>query len=1288
MADTFEMEFEAQVEALAIVDAMQRERDSILSARRANTAEGIAALRKQNASKKQLLKSDLKKSNAFVKKLRSINSEGIQQCARDTETLNLTLFISEIVNAVVATTYKAVDASNMVRLCICIHQKYEEFCTPLVSGLKQALLSPPEDDPDAGKRKRIQIRFLVELFQAGLFDDEKFFLQLLKSLLGRDRSSSAQSMEGKSRQKSVDLQGLGTFVKYGSEALMGFVPRRVSEVALKAGKPVEEMPLKLLCSAATATEARELVETSYQQLCRDLIQAYQDYLRREAKMEKDRLIHGTGTEQKQAELDKAKKLYEKLLSIVSTISECTAMAMPVLQVEKEEEDGTGGLSVWADGREAEDPIAKGGLHGDPESRAFYEDLPDLLAAVPLTVLGLTPEQAQSMREKWEKEALERSEAVEEEADGEDEAEAPASESKTEAKEGEAEDGVDESKYAKLLTLLTEKLPESVNKAKADEFCASFCYLATKNARKKLVQALVRIPRQRLELAPNYARIVASLSRLYPEIGPAVMDALKSEFFGILRAKTQVFFENKIKSVRFLAELVKFRVAPPITAFRMLKALLGDFSNHGVQLLAVLLETCGRFLYLLPYTRDRMEEVLKTVLRLRRVRNLDPNMQTVIEAAYFAVKPPERVQRAAKRPLTPVQQYVRYLVLERVGQQGVSAEGLIKSLRRLPWEDEAEQVQVHVVKAALKVARTKYVSLPHLADCLSGLASHRPDVVTALVDRVWEEVQRGMETPHKREIQRMLGLVRLLGELYNFTAVSGSVVFDLLYHLVNHGHALPETLPASASASAPASAPAPNVPLSAEVAAAEATQALASRPALKFDPRWFCPTDAPTDLFRAQVVCELLNTCGLYYVAGKARDRLSRFLVFFQRYLLTKRFVPLHVEFTLLDTLDQLEQLAREAVVEAQRLDAKKRGGAVKAAETQANVFPRFETYEAAQAAVDVYETAESVVVGTGQGVGGVEADLDEEEQEDSDEDDDEEDDEEEEEGEDEGEEEEGSDSEDDGADSEDERRRQREEQDEAAAQELRSEQIAARMMEKLRIAEEDDEFESAFKHVMQESVSAVSAKSSDLNKMVIPAVLPKPKNAYARPQDDDGLFDREMAEMLEETGPRGQAPKGITFKLLSRDSKGRFETRQLQLPEDSSMALKLAKAEEQQRAEKQYLKERVLQLEQLAAETELGGVEAEHARQNAVAARGSARGGRSTQPQTRPLPAGAPQPAAGSTAGGSSYSQSWRNTSYSSTKPVRTDERKAPESNSLNDFLAETNASELRKVSGKRSGRL
>jgi hypothetical protein len=32
----------------------------------------------------------------------------------------------------------------------------------------------------------------------------------------------------------------------------------------------------------------------------------------------------------------------------------------------------------------------------------------------------------------------------------------------------------------------------------------------------------------------------------------------------------------------------------------------------------------------------------------------------------------------------------------------------------------------------------------------------------LVDRILEEVQRGLETPYKREPQRMLGIVKLLG----------------------------------------------------------------------------------------------------------------------------------------------------------------------------------------------------------------------------------------------------------------------------------------------------------------------------------------------------------------------------------------------------------------------------------------------------------------------------------------------------------------------------------------------
>ena len=69
------------------------------------------------------------------------------------------------------------------------------------------------------------------------------------------------------------------------------------------------------------------------------------------------------------------------------------------KIEKEEEEGGTGLTVWEAGRdgsggadEAGGTAGAGGLFGDPETRAFYEELPDLLSAVPLTILGFSPEQ--------------------------------------------------------------------------------------------------------------------------------------------------------------------------------------------------------------------------------------------------------------------------------------------------------------------------------------------------------------------------------------------------------------------------------------------------------------------------------------------------------------------------------------------------------------------------------------------------------------------------------------------------------------------------------------------------------------------------------------------------------------------------------------------------------------------------------------------------------------------------------------------------------------------------------
>lgn len=59
---------------------------------------------------------------------------------------------------------------------------------------------------------------------------------------------------------------------------------------------------------------------------------------------------------------------------------------------------------------ADEAYASGGVFGDAETKSFYEDLPDLLTLVPLSVLGLSPEQAAAVREEWSKKQQQSDEA--------------------------------------------------------------------------------------------------------------------------------------------------------------------------------------------------------------------------------------------------------------------------------------------------------------------------------------------------------------------------------------------------------------------------------------------------------------------------------------------------------------------------------------------------------------------------------------------------------------------------------------------------------------------------------------------------------------------------------------------------------------------------------------------------------------------------------------------------------------------------------------------------------------
>lgn len=121
-------------------------------------------------------------------------------------------------------------------------------------------------------------------------------------------------------------------MKYGSEILLGLPSKSVKTLARVIGQELASMPVFLLANPAYSLELRNEIFDVYHQVCGEVVKAYKEFKRKEKKMENDRLVFGTLSEQKQTEWDNAKKLFEKLLNVASVMSESLGEDVPVLEV--------------------------------------------------------------------------------------------------------------------------------------------------------------------------------------------------------------------------------------------------------------------------------------------------------------------------------------------------------------------------------------------------------------------------------------------------------------------------------------------------------------------------------------------------------------------------------------------------------------------------------------------------------------------------------------------------------------------------------------------------------------------------------------------------------------------------------------------------------------------------------------------------------------------------------------------------------------------------------------------
>lgn len=172
-----------------------------------------------------------------------------------------------------------------------------------------------------------------------------------------------------------------------------------------------------------------------------------------------------------------------------------------------------------------------------------------------------------------------------------------------------------------MVLLEQELPECHRREQIDEITERFCtnHGSSRKSRKRLLDTLFAVPRSRLDLLPYYARMTATLDRVWDEMGPELVKSLEQQFHGQAKFKKNQNLESRMRTARYIGELTKFRVAPPIVFLRCLQRCLEDFTINNVEVACALLESCGRFLYRMKHTSSRISTLMDTMTRLSKAK---------------------------------------------------------------------------------------------------------------------------------------------------------------------------------------------------------------------------------------------------------------------------------------------------------------------------------------------------------------------------------------------------------------------------------------------------------------------------------------------------------------------------------------------------------------------------------------------------------------------------------------------------------------------------------------------
>lgn len=792
-----------------------------------------------------VLDSSLKKNTAFIKKARlALNAENLPSMKSDIETLSLEKYLSEVVSAMaegLGRVKLGTDVAAAIEVVSLLHQRFAaSFTTVFAFQLVRALAPPPasylaslspeqkdKDEASRISRQRNLYKIVTDLWLVGVF---------------RSIQDAIDGSNTDSRRRKMD-EALPVFCL--RELLANDKDFSNLSIATTFVKSFPELISSDLGGLNTKPPHADRFRPILLKYCEGLaihLQRQNDVLNREkARLEDATVNFGAAPAAREGSIAELGKLQEKQIVLAQILTDGLGQAALVLR-KTEDTASLESSIICGFGKSKKD----GSLDNDDDKwddedqRRFYEVLLDLTQVVPSDMLqedSATPQTLPTEK------GLESESAY---SDEEEPFDVP-----------EEEFDVASTSIGIKVNNLLLRLSEMTNRELVDTIAVEFALLNSKASRNRLTRVLLGISSNRSDLLPYYARLIATLSQHSPSIAVAMVSGLHRDCRKYTMSKgLNKDLSKRLLNIRFLSELVKFRVVPHHVIFHCLKITVEHFTKPDAEVLACLLEHCGRFLLRTESTSTRMQTFLEVLMR--KARHTSGVERTLIENAFYYVNPPEQASIPQKER-SIYDKYIDKLVYEELANK--TLDKVLRQLKKLDWSNEG--VVRHLISVFTKIWKVNFSSIPLLAVLLSNLGRLHSHFVIRVVDTVIENIRLGFEANRFRENQMRIAMMKYLGEMYNYKIVDGNVVFETLYMTLCFGN--PERRPVIGGLA----------------------------------------TDPAEDFFRVRLVLALLDSTGTLLSPKSLQSRLDVYLCFFQYYLKSKATAPVDIDFAIRQTFANL-----------------------------------------------------------------------------------------------------------------------------------------------------------------------------------------------------------------------------------------------------------------------------------------------------------------------------------------------------------------------------------------------